>query len=108
VLVTLMRQGLVCITRLRLDAALYAPAAPRQPGRKGRPRKKGARLPTLTQRLHDAKTDWQSLSVTGWYGNTERRLEICTDTAVWYHAGQPVLPIRWAEQPKVPRAEHVE
>ncbi len=94
-LAALMRQGLICITRLRLDAALYDPAAPREPGRRGRPRKKGARLPTLTQRLHDAKTDWQSLSVTGWYGNTERRLEICSDTAVWYHAGRLVLPIRW-------------
>jgi hypothetical protein len=52
-----MRQGLICITRLRLDAALYEPAAPRQPSRKGRPRKKGARLPTLTQRLQNARTE---------------------------------------------------
>ncbi len=94
-LATLMRQGLICVTRLRLDAALYEPAAPRRPGDKGRPRKKGARLPTLSQRLDDASTEWQSISVAGWYGNTERRLEICADTAVWYHAGLPVLPIRW-------------
>ena len=33
--------------------------------------------------------------VLGWYGNTERRLEICSGSAVWYHAGQPVLPICW-------------
>jgi hypothetical protein len=92
---TLMRQSLICITRLRLDAALYAPAPPREPGTKGRPRKKGARLPTLIQRLQDANTDWQSISVSGWYGNTRRRLEICSDSAVWYHSGQPVLPIRW-------------
>jgi hypothetical protein len=94
-LATLMRQGLICVTRLRLDAALYEPAAPRQPGERGRPRKKGSRLPTLSQRLQDAGTEWQSISVAGWYGNTERRLEICSDTAVWYHAGLAVLPIRW-------------
>lgn len=82
-LATLMRQGLVCITRLRLDAALYEPAAPRRPGAKGRPRKKGMRLPTLAQRLQDADTEWQSVVVLGWHGNTERRLEICSDTAVW-------------------------
>jgi hypothetical protein len=35
------------ITRLRLDAALYDPAPPRQPGQKGRPRLKGKRRPTL-------------------------------------------------------------
>jgi hypothetical protein len=94
-LARLMRQGLICVTRLRLDAALYEPAASRQPGERGRPRKKGARLPTLSQRLDDASTEWQSLCVSGWYGNAERRLEICSDNAVWYHAGRPVLPIRW-------------
>jgi len=35
------------ITRLRLDAALYAPAPVRAPGQRGRPRLKGHRLPTL-------------------------------------------------------------
>ena len=29
------------VTRLRLDAALYDPAPPRQPGQRGAPRKKG-------------------------------------------------------------------
>jgi hypothetical protein len=33
------------VTRLRLDAALYEPVAPRLPGRVGRPRKTGKRLP---------------------------------------------------------------
>jgi len=91
-LAALTRQGMICVTRLRLDAALYEPAPPRQPGTKGRSRKKGARLPTLTQRLDDPNTAWQSIMVSGWYGNTERRLEICSDTAVWYHSGRPVLP----------------
>ena len=35
------------ITRLRLDAALYDPAPPRQPATQGRPRLKGKRRPTL-------------------------------------------------------------
>ncbi len=41
-------QGAV-VTRLRLDAALYAPAPARQAKQNGRPRKKGRRLPTLPQ-----------------------------------------------------------
>jgi hypothetical protein len=91
----LTRHGLTGVTRLRLDAALYEPAPPRQPGSKGRPRKKGNRLPTLAHVLGDATTAWQSLTVTGWYGATERRLEICSQTAVWFHGGQAPLPIRW-------------
>ncbi len=94
-LAALTGHGLIGVTRLRLDAALYEPAPPRQPGRKGRPRKKGARLPSLAQRLNDATTVWQPVTVTGWYGATERRLEICSDTAVWFHSGHTPLPIRW-------------
>ena len=40
----------VCwLTRLRLDAALYAPAPPRRAGQLGRPRVKGGRLPGLAR-----------------------------------------------------------
>src|ERR1041384_196422 len=42
---------LCLISRLRLDAGLYAPAPPRMPGTRGRPRVKGARLPSLLERL---------------------------------------------------------
>jgi hypothetical protein len=33
--------------------------------------------------------------VPGWYGEADRSVEICSDTAVWRHAGLPVVPIRW-------------
>ncbi len=83
------------VTRLRLDAALYEPAPPRKPGRQGRPCKKGPRLPTLGQVVADPKTHWQGVTVKQWYGETNRRVEIATGTAVWYHAGKPPMPIRW-------------
>ena len=91
----LRHHGMVCVTRLRLDAALYEPAPPRKPGTKGRPRKKGTRLPTLAQVLADPATSWQTVSVTNWYGTPERRLEICSQTAVWFHSGLPPVPLRW-------------
>ncbi len=91
----LVRQGMTCVTRLRLDAALYTPAAPRQPKTMGRPRTKGERLPTLAKVLTDPTTAWQRVVVPDWYGEAERVVEICSDTAVWRHAGLPVVPIRW-------------
>jgi hypothetical protein len=94
-LAALRHHGMVCVTRLRLDAALYEPAPPRKPGTKGRPRKKGTRLPTLAQVLADPATSWQTVSVTNWYGTPERRLEICSQTAVWFHSGLPPVPLRW-------------
>src|SRR6185369_9535540 len=57
-LAALVRHGLICVTRLRLDAALYEPAPPRRPGTVGRPRTKGARLPNLADVLADAGTRW--------------------------------------------------
>lgn len=86
---------MTCITRLRLDAQLYAPAPPRTSGTPGRPRKKGTRLPALSAVLADATTRWQRLVVPRWYAHVPRPIEIASGTAVWYHAGLPVLPIRW-------------
>jgi hypothetical protein len=40
-----------CITRWRLEAALYAPAPPCTPRQNGRPRLQGKRLSTLVQIL---------------------------------------------------------
>src|SRR3954447_22966295 len=51
----LVRRNITVVTRLRLDAALYAPAPFRSPGTNGRPRKKGKRLATL-RHLLDHKT----------------------------------------------------
>ena len=94
-LAALLRRGIICVTRLRLDAALYQPAPPRRPGAVGRPWTKGARLPTLAEVLSDETTRWQRVTVPGWYGEGERIVEICSDTAVWRHAGLPIVPVRW-------------
>jgi hypothetical protein len=84
----------VVITRLRLDAALYDPAPARPPGTVGRPRKKGARQPTLAERVQDPRTAWEARTV-HWYGGTERAIEVATATAVWYHRGRPPVALRW-------------
>jgi hypothetical protein len=94
-LAALVRHGVTCVTRLRLDAALYGPAPPRRRGTIGRPRTKGARLPTLAEVLADRGTPWRRVVVPGWYGEGDRVVEIHSGTAVWRHAGMPVVPIRW-------------
>ncbi len=84
-----------CITRLRLDAALYDPAPPRQPGQMGRSRCKGERLPTPKKVLEDTTTIWTPLTLPHWYSRENREVEIVSRTAVWYHPGLPVMPVRW-------------
>ena len=68
----------------------------RVPGQKGRPRLVGPRLPTLAARLADPTTAWTPLTVPFWYGETDRTIEIVSDTAVWYSTGLPPVPVRWA------------
>lgn len=86
------RLKLTFVTRLRLDAALYEPAPPYS-GR-GRPRKKGARLPTPAQVLHDPNTVWTEVALT-WYDGQVRTMQVTSATAVWFHIGKAPLPIRW-------------
>ena len=88
-------QPVTVITRLRLDAALYEPVPPRRPHQVGRPRLKGQRLPTLAAIAADPTTGWAPLTVPDWYGTGARRVEIVSDTAVWYHTGLPPVPVRW-------------
>jgi hypothetical protein len=89
-----LKNPICMITRLRLDAALYEPA-PTTPAKRGRPRKKGQRLPTLEKVAEDQHTRWKQLIVQEWYGEKKRNIEITSNTAVWFHTGQPPLPIRW-------------
>jgi len=89
-----LREPVTVITRLRLDAALYDPAPERRAGTNGRPRKKGARQPTLEARLIDPKTSGEALTV-AWYGGHQRLVEVAISTATWYHNGLPPVSTRW-------------
>jgi hypothetical protein len=89
-----LAQPLTRIARLRRDAALDAPAPPRQPGQHGRPRVKGRRLPTLAARRADPATDRTAVVVANWYGEGGRTVEVASATAVWYHTGLPPVPRR--------------
>jgi hypothetical protein len=60
----------------------------------GRPHVKGARQPTLARCLQDPTTEWQRVTVR-WYGGRRREVEVASGTAVWYHSGQPPVPLRW-------------
>jgi hypothetical protein len=90
-----LRKPITFITRLRLDAALYEPAPPRKPGQIGRPRLKGERLPNLSEVAQDPNTVWKLTTVANWYGESERMVEIASQTAVWYSTGLFAVPVRW-------------
>jgi len=94
-LIAAVRHHVCLVTRLRLDANLFAPAPKRRPGQRGRMAKKGRPLPKLSKALENQMTRWTKLSMPYWYGDERCILEIATGTAIWYHSGLPPAPIRW-------------
>ena len=89
-----LREPVTLIVRLRLDAALYAPAPPRQPGQNGRPALKGPRQPSLKSLLDQDQVSW-TIAAMAWYDGTTRIVELTSQTAVWYRSGKPAVIIRW-------------
>jgi hypothetical protein len=90
-----LREPVTLIARLRLDAALYAPAPPRQPGQNGRPALKGQRRPSLKTLLDQAEVPW-TVTAVAWYDGATRIVELTSQTAVWYRSSKPAVTIRWA------------
>ncbi len=89
-----LREPVTLIARLRLDAALYAPAPPRPPGQTGRPAIKGPRRPSLKTLLDQADVPW-TVAAVSWYDGTTRTVELTSQTAVWYRSSKPAATIRW-------------
>jgi hypothetical protein len=82
------------VTRLRLDANLFAPAPPKKPAR-GRPPVHGRQLPKLKSLLDDPDTVWQRHTVPLWYSQINRTIEFTSGLALWYRSGITPVPIRW-------------
>jgi len=85
---------LTFLSHFYADANLYEPAPPvvgKKPS--GRPRKKGAKLPSPAQVVKQAQHR-QRLDV-AWYGGGRRAVEVITGTGHWYEAGTPLVAVLW-------------
>ena len=82
-----LREPVILIARLRLDAALYEPAPARQPSQNGRPPLKGRRRPALKSLVDHPGLSWAAAAV-AWYDGTIRAVELTSQTAVWYRLRQ--------------------
>ena len=89
-----VREHVCVVTRLRLDANLFAFPPPKRNGR-GRPAIKGKKLRKLSTILKDPKVRWQRCRISLWYGRTNRMVEITSGIALWYRGGVAPVPIRW-------------
>ena len=70
--------------KLRIDAALYGTVASGQPKKRGRPRKKGQRLPTPESIFNNPATKWEWIRMS-LYGK-ETIVSVYRFEAIWYKA----------------------
>ena len=82
------------VAHLRLDARLYAPPAAPVSGKRGPKAKKGARLPSLAERLVDPATQWRWVTIP-WYGSEKKTVQITSGTGLWHRSGGLPVPLRW-------------
>jgi hypothetical protein len=80
-------RNVTIVGRSRLDAALYAPTPPLRKGQMGRPRVRGARLPSPEKQT--AKARWRRIEITA-YGRTVK-VRVFVIDALWYVAARSEL-----------------
>jgi len=87
------RGRLSLISKFYPDANLFDPP-PTPTGKKkpGRPRVRGAKRASPAEVVAQAKR--QKLQV-AWYGGGQRQVEVVSETAHWFKAGQGLVPVRW-------------
>jgi hypothetical protein len=85
------RRHATLVSRFHGDACLYAPA-PNRRRRTGRPPQKGRRLPKPEQVVTRRTLTPATVS---WYGGGDRRVQLTSDTGLWYRSSVGVVPIRW-------------
>lgn len=91
-------QGVHITGKLRTDAALYSLVEPEQPRKRGRPRKKGQRLPTPHYFFNDSNTMWEAMWIS-LYGK-ETIISTHQLLAIWYKAaGNEPLSIVLVKDP---------
>lgn len=92
-------KGVHITGRLRTDSALFAPVEPPTIPRRGRPRKKGRRLPTPATMFKDPGLTWSEISAKC-YGK-QIKLMVHQFTALWYHsAGQEAGSVLLCRDPR--------
>jgi hypothetical protein len=82
---------LTYVSHFYADANLYEP--PPAYGGRGRPRRKGRKVPTPEQAVAAARRR-RRLTV-AWYGGGRRDVAVVTGTGQWYKSGQDLVPVRW-------------
>jgi hypothetical protein len=82
------------ITRLKMNAGLYAFPGLDVPGKRGRKPKRGAKLFSFSEMIGMPDLGWTEVVMVG-YGKKKKKLKYISNTSLWGGDGFFPVPIRW-------------
>lgn len=94
-LLAAVKAGVCMITPMRLDARLFNLPGNRPQGKRGPNPIVGKPQMKLNARLTNEHTQWQEIIIPNWYGQTSKKMLVCTDIAIWYKSAMPPVTLRW-------------
>lgn len=86
--------AMTLVGKIRKDTVLYDPPPPRRKGQRGRPRKKGERLPSPSQVAANEETNWTEGEVQ-WYGGKRKRVRWTTGVGHRHAPHEELIEVRW-------------
>lgn len=87
--------GIHMIVRMRMDSRIFDFPTPNPPSKRGPKPKIGERQQPFIKPLDQCKLQWNKVTLSSWYGHTNKEMEIASSTGLWYKPGSPIIALRW-------------
>jgi hypothetical protein len=88
------KNNIALVSRLKMNARIYALPEEAPAGKRGRKPKKGVRLISFKEMLKMDDLSWEEVEIVG-YDGKKKRVEYLTNTAMWGADGFCPIAIRW-------------
>jgi len=88
------KNGVALVSRLKMNARIYAIPDETPVGKRGRKPKKGVRLISFKEMLNMENLPWKEAEIAG-YDGKKKRVQYLTNTAMWGADGFCPIAIRW-------------
>ena len=91
---TCLKHNIALVSRLKMNARIYAIPEETPASKRGRKPKKGARLVSFKEMLKMENLPWEEVEIVG-YDGKKKRVKYLTITSLWGADGFSPVPIRW-------------